>query len=301
LIAGFIQSMDPWQDIEAAIRDACGAAFAIESRAAAGGGCINECHVVRGRGLVFFVKLNTAERLPMFEAEAAGLREIARSNTVRVPRPLCHGASAGTSWIALEYLELRGASRRGMEELGRALAAMHGCGAEQFGWHRDNTIGATPQVNTSDADWVTFWRRRRLGFQLALAGENGHRGRLLALGERLLDRMPVFFSGHEPRPSLLHGDLWSGNAAFMRDGTPVLFDPAVYYGDREADLAMTELFGGFSADFYRAYDEVTPRAPGYATRRQLYNLYHVLNHLNLFGGGYRAQAERMIEALLSES
>ena len=293
--------MDPWRDIEAAIRQARGASFTIESRSGAGGGCINDCRVVRGQGLAFFVKLNTAERLPMFEAEAAGLREIARSSTVRVPQPLCHGASAEASWIVLEYLELGSVGQRGMEQLGRGLAFMHRFHAAHFGWHRDNTIGATPQINTPAADWIGFWRKQRLGFQLALARENGYRGRLLAQGERLLGQLPVFFSGHEPRPSLLHGDLWSGNAAFMRDGTPVMFDPAVYYGDREADIAMTELFGGFSADFYRAYDEAYPREPGYATRKQLYNLYHVLNHLNLFGGGYHAQAERMIEQLLSET
>ena len=293
--------MDPWRDIEAAIRQACGASFTIESRSGAGGGCINDCRVVRGQGLAFFVKLNTAERLPMFEAEAAGLREIARSSTVRVPQPLCHGASAEASWIVLEYLELGSVGQRGMEQLGRGLAFMHRFHAAHFGWHRDNTIGATPQINTPAADWIGFWRKQRLGFQLALARENGYRGRLLAQGERLLGQLPVFFSGHEPRPSLLHGDLWSGNAAFMRDGTPVMFDPAVYYGDREADIAMTELFGGFSADFYRAYDEAYPREPGYATRKQLYNVYHVLNHLNLFGGGYHAQAERMIEQLLSET
>jgi len=291
--------MDPWRDIEAAIREAAGASFAIESRSGAGGGCINECYVVRGRGQAFFVKLNAPKRLSMFEAESAGLDEIARSNTVRVPRPLCHGTGAGASWLVLEHIELGRASGRGMEELGRRLAAMHRVTAAHVGWHRDNTIGATPQINTPCADWIRFWRERRLGFQLRLARENGYGGRLLTQGERLLERLPAFFSGHAPRPSLLHGDLWSGNAAFRRDATPVIFDPAVYYGDREADIAMTELFGGFSADFYRAYDEANARDPGYATRKELYNLYHVLNHLNLFGGGYRAQAERMIEELLA--
>jgi fructosamine-3-kinase len=293
--------MDPWRDIEAAIRKAIDAPFVMESRAAVGGGCINECYVVRGRGRAYFIKLNAPARLPMFEAEAAGLREIERSNTVRVPRPLCHGAGAGASWLVLEYIELGPASGRGMEELGRGLAAMHRVTAARVGWHRDNTIGATPQINTPCADWIAFWREQRLGFQLRLARENGHRGRLLTQGERLLERLPAFFSSDELRPSLLHGDLWSGNAAFMRDGTPVIFDPAVYYGDREADIAMTELFGGFSTDFYRAYDEAHRRSPGYATRKQLYNLYHVLNHLNLFGGGYRAQAERMIGELLAQT
>lgn len=293
--------MDPWRDIEAAIREASGASFVIESRAGIGGGCINESYVVRGRGHAYFVKLNAPDRLSMFEAEAAGLDEIARSNTVRVPRTLCHGAGAGASWLVLEHIELGPASGRGMEELGRRLAAMHRVTAPRVGWHRDNTIGATPQTNTPGTDWIAFWRQHRLGFQLRLASESGHRGRLLTQGERLLEQLPVFFSGYEPRPSLLHGDLWSGNAAFMRDGAPVVFDPAVYYGDREADIAMTELFGGFSAEFYRAYDEADARDPGYATRKQLYNLYHVLNHLNLFGGGYRAQAERMIGELLAET
>lgn len=295
--------MDPWRDIEAAIREASGASFVIESRAGIGGGCINESYVVRGRGHAYFVKLNAPDRLSMFEAEAAGLDEIARSNTVRVPRTLCHGAGAGAgaSWLVLEHIELGPASGRGMEELGRRLAAMHRVTAPRVGWHRDNTIGATPQTNTPGTDWMAFWRQHRLGFQLRLASENGHRGRLLTQGERLLEQLPVFFSGYEPRPSLLHGDLWSGNAAFMRDGAPVVFDPAVYYGDREADIAMTELFGGFSAEFYRAYDEADARDPGYATRKQLYNLYHVLNHLNLFGGGYRAQAERMIGELLAQT
>lgn len=293
--------MNPWRNIEAAIRDASGASFAIESRSSVGGGCINECYVVRGGGRAFFVKVNAPERLPMFEAEAAGLAEIAGSNTVRVPQPVCHGARGGASWLVLEHIDLGRAKGGGMEGLGRTLAAMHRVTAARFGWHRDNTIGATPQINTPGGDWVAFWRERRLGYQLQLAARNGHRGQLLARGERLLERLPAFFSGYAPRPSLLHGDLWSGNAAFARDGTPVILDPAVYYGDREADIAMTGLFGGFSAAFYAAYDEAYRRDPGYETRRQLYNLYHVLNHLNLFGGGYSAQAGHMIEELLAQS
>jgi protein-ribulosamine 3-kinase len=289
----------PWDDIERSIGEALGAPFTIESRAAAGGGCINECHVIRGRGRVFFVKLNTPERAEMFSAEAAGLHEIARTKTIRVPEPVCHGVSPAACWLVLEHVELRSASQRGMRALGLGLARLHRVTAERYGWSRDNTIGATPQVNTPSADWIAFWRVHRLGFQLRLAAENGHRGRLLAEGERLLERLPVFFEGHALAPSLLHGDLWSGNVAFDEAGAPVVFDPAVYYGDREADLAMTELFGGFAPGFFAAYDEAYPLDPGYARRKLLYNLYHVLNHLNLFGGGYRAQAERMIGELLA--
>jgi fructosamine-3-kinase len=291
--------VDPWQDIERSIRQASGAPFVIESRAGIGGGCINESHVIRGQGRAFFVKLNAPARADMFAAEAEGLAEIARSNSVRVPHPVCHGASANASWLVLEHLELRPGDDRSMAELGRNLARMHRVTGERYGWHRDNTIGATPQVNTRHGNWIAFWHERRLGYQLQLAGSRGHSGRLIANGERLLGTLPSFFHGYTPPPSLLHGDLWSGNAGLEAGGDPVIYDPAVYYGDREADLAMTELFGGFSQSFYQAYRAEHPLDPGYETRKHLYNLYHVLNHLNLFGGGYGAKAERMIEQLLA--
>jgi len=291
--------MDPWQDIERSIRLASGAPFSIESRSGIGGGCINECYVVRGRGRAFFVKLNAPVRADMFAAEAEGLAEIARSNTVRVPQPVCHGANAQASWLALEHLELRSGDNRSMAQLGRNLARMHRVTGARYGWHRDNTIGATPQVNSQSDKWVAFWRECRLGYQLKLAGSRGHSGSLVADGERLLGALPSFFHGYTPPPSLLHGDLWSGNAALEAGGDPVIYDPAVYYGDREADLAMTELFGGFPASFYEAYGAQYPLDAGYGTRKHLYNLYHVLNHFNLFGGGYGAQAQSMIEQLLA--
>jgi fructosamine-3-kinase len=175
---------------------------------------------------------------------------------------------------------------------------VHGQRGPHFGWSRDNFIGLTPQPNAACASWAAFWQTRRLAPQLELARTNGHDGRLRSLGAQVVERVPRLLAMHDPAPALLHGDLWSGNAAFLRDGTPVVFDPAVYYGDAEADLAMTELFGGFPESFYAGYQEVRPIAAGYRTRRVLYNLYHVLNHLNLFGAGYRAQAERMMERLL---
>ena len=289
----------PWADIERAIGAAAGASFAMESRAGAGGGCINECHVVRGRGQAYFVKLNAPARREMFAAEAAGLEEIARTRSIRVPRPVCHGANREASWIVLEHLRLEPATGEAWCALGTHLARLHRVTAATHGWERDNTIGATPQVNTPDADWIAFWRGRRLGFQLALARSSGHGGRLADRGALLMEKLPAFFSGYRPAPSLLHGDLWSGNAAMTAGGEPVIYDPAVYYGDRETDLAMTELFGGFPRQFYDAYRAEFPLDPGYESRRPLYNLYHVLNHLNLFGGGYAAQAERMIEELLA--
>lgn len=166
--------------------------------------------------------------------------------------------------------------------------------ANQFGFAQDNFIGTTRQPNARKADWIDFWREQRLGFQLQLAAKDGHGGQLQSLGEKLLDALPAFFAGYTPLPSLLHGDLWSGNHAFLPDGTPAVFDPAVYYGDRECDLAMTELFGGYPADFYAAYRAAWPLDAGYARRRDLYNL----NHANLFGGGYVRQAEQMMRVLL---
>jgi len=291
--------MSPWQDIELAIREAIAAPFAIESRTAVGGGDINESFRVRGNGLTCFVKVNGADRAEMFAAEATGLEEILRTGAVRVPRPICRGANREASWIVLEHLELLPAAEAGMRALGASLARLHRVTAPRYGWTRDNTIGSTPQVNTPSDDWIAFWRERRLGFQLGLAQSKGP-GRLITNGERLMEKLPAFFKGYRPAPSLLHGDLWSGNAAMMPGGEPVIYDPATYYGDREADLAMTELFGGFPPSFYEAYRAEYPLDPGYEIRKSLYNLYHVLNHLNLFGSGYGAQAERMIKQLLAQ-
>lgn len=284
-----------------AIARATGHVFRAGEPRAIGGGCINGAWVISDGGHSFFVKLNAPERAAMFEAEFAGLEELRRARSVRVPAPVCCGATRQASYLVMEYLEFGPAGASGHEVLGRQLAALHRVTRPEYGWVRDNTIGSTPQPNLLRKDWVSFWRGNRLGYQLGLAAGNGYGGRLQQRGERLLGVLPALLAGHAPAASLLHGDLWSGNVAFTRDGAPALFDPAVYYGDREADLAMTELFGGFPERFYRAYREDYPLDAGYAVRKVLYNLYHVLNHLNLFGGAYRAQAEDMIDALLSEA
>jgi fructosamine-3-kinase len=289
--------MGVWEEIARHIAAASGEPFALSGRRAVGGGCINTTQVLEGSGRRYFVKLNDAARRDMFAAEAAGLEEIVASATVRAPRPICSGACQGQAYLVLEYLDLDGrGGGRSEAELGRRLAAMHRCTHAEFGWWRDNTIGSTPQVNTHESDWLTFYREHRLRYQLELAG-----GRLQRQGKALLEVLPAFFSGYRPVASLLHGDLWGGNHGVLRDGTPVIFDPALYYGDREADLAMTELFGGFGGGFCAAYREAWPLDPGYRVRRDLYNLYHVLNHYHLFGGGYGAQAERMIERLVGEA
>jgi fructosamine-3-kinase len=246
----------------------------------------------------FTKRLPAAERWRL-DAEADGLARLAATGAIRVPGMLGCGESGGTAWIELEWLDLCPSNAAADAGLGRALAKLHGVTRAEFGLDRDNALGGSPQPNAPSADWVGFWRSRRLGFQLDLAARNGHAGRLQDRGRRLLDGLGALFDGYRPQASLLHGDLWAGNHGMLADGTPVVFDPAVYYGDREADLAMTRLFGGFGPDFYAAYEAEWPLDPGAAVRRDLYNLYHVLNHLNLFGAGYRAQAEATIDRLLA--
>ncbi len=288
--------MPDWTTIDRHISEATGQAFTTHEAHAEGGGCINSAYTLSDGKQRFFVKLNQAARLDMFAAEAEGLNDILRSHSIHAPAPVCHGIAVDEAYLVLEYLPLSG--RGSAERLGRELAQMHRCQHQRFGWRRDNTIGATPQINTEETDWVHFWQQHRLGPQLRLAADKG--GHLGPQAERLLAHVADFFSDYRPGPSLLHGDLWSGNYAFSEGGRPVIFDPAVYYGDRETDLAMTELFGGFPSAFYAAYQEAWPLDPGYASRKTLYNLYHVLNHFNLFGGSYLAQAQRMIAQLLSE-
>lgn len=286
-----------WQTIDAAIAEALGAAYASRDRAPVGGGSINAAYRLEGDGHAWFVKLNGADQLAMFEAEAEGLRELDAAEGLRVPRPLTWGRAGNRSYLVLEWLTLHG--RGDWAALGEGLAHMHRITAQRHGWHRNNTIGSTPQVNTPDADWVAFFGRQRLAFQLQLAAERGHGGGLMDAGQRLVDGLGALFRDYRPVPSLLHGDLWSGNVAFDETRRPVVYDPAVYYGDRESDIAMSELFGRFPRAAYDAYDAVWPRDPGYATRRDLYQLYHVLNHLNLFGGLYAGQARDLIDRLLA--
>ena len=236
----------------------------------------------------------------MFAAEAEGLNEMLGSDSIRVPRPLCYGSDEAHSWLVLEYIEFGAAGRATSELLGEQLAAMHRHTSDRFGWHRNNTIGSTTQVNTLGRDWVDFLREHRLRYQLELAAANGASSRLLDRGLQLLDALPAFFATYDPAPSLLHGDLWGGNWGADNAGQPVIFDPAVYYGDREADLAMTELFGGFDDRFYQSYRHAWAIDPGYSSRKVLYNLYHVLNHFNLFGGSYAGQALGMVDSLLAQ-
>jgi len=303
-------------ELAAAIGRATGEAFVPRLTRAMRGGDVSEAFTLGDGTCAFFVKTQPASRLDLFEAEAAGLAELAAANAVRVPRVICHGVAAGQAYLVLEHLSLQ--PHGDAAQLGRQLAQQHRTSAARFGGARDNWIGATPQPNAWLDDWVEFWRARRLGFQLKLAAQNGYGGALQRDGEALMARLEDFFTGYRPQPSLLHGDLWGGNHGFLaggaydlscpsghrksesRCGAPVIFDPATYYGDRECDLAMSELFGGFAPTFHAGYREAWPLDAGYAVRRTLYNLYHILNHANMFGGGYAAQAQRMLAQLLAE-
>ena len=289
--------MPDWTAIDAALADAGHAVSANVSPRPVGGGDISAAWCVETTGGAVFLKTGPASSCEMFSAEAEGLEALAAPGVIRVPKVIACGASGDTAFVALEWLDLGRTNSRAEARLGAQLAAMHRCTADAFGWHRDNTIGLTPQHNDRSDDWVGFFREHRLGFQLRLAADNGFTGALQEHGARLMKRLPVFFEGYSPEASLLHGDLWGGNWACC-DGEPVIFDPAVYYGDRETDLAMTRLFGGFGRAFYDAYESAWPLAPGHRERNDLYQLYHVLNHLNLFGSGYLGRAQDLIQRLL---
>jgi fructosamine-3-kinase len=285
--------------MQAALEAATGRRFRAAPQGLAAGGGLAACQRWDSDTGPVFVKVAPLARGDALDAEADALRALTAANAVRVPAVLGAGTTATHAFLALEWIEFGPARAASETRLGEGLARLHRTAIAQFGWHRDNTIGATPQYNDWTSDWIEFFARHRLGFQLDLAERSGYGGRWLEQGRRLCGRLADLFDGYRPRPSLLHGDLWGGNWATDAAGEPVIFDPASYFGDREADLAMTRLFGGFGRAFYEAYQSAWPLDPGAGTRRDLYNLYHVLNHLNLFGGGYRAQAEAMIGRLLA--
>ncbi len=283
-----------WQTLIGHIESASAQPFNLLKVQPLAGGDINKAYRLQAANKSFFVKLNRPDRLAMFEAEALGLQALAQTEAIRVPKVIVCGKTTEHAFLVLEYIALTQLNTRSEHLLGQQLAQLHRQIQPFFGWHIDNTIGSSNQVNGQYQDWITFWQQQRLGRQLTLAANNGYDGRLQRLGEKLCAEIQPLFDGYQPQPALVHGDLWRGNIAADEQGNPVIYDPACYFGDRETDLAMTELFGGFSPTFYQAYQAAYPLDPGYATRKALYNLYHILNHLNLFGTGYLHQAEAMI-------
>jgi fructosamine-3-kinase len=283
-------------DVETAIADTFGSARQIAARSRLGGGCINSATRIRlDDGAELLVKENDRRFEGLFRGEARGLLSLQSDDGPRVPAPYACGIDGSTQFIVMEYIPQGSKGRGFYAEFGSRLAVLHKSKCSPtFGYESDNHIGSTIQRNTVTESWIEFFRLHRLGYQIDLAESRGLAPEDLVRGVRgLMEKLPEYLV--EPdNGSLLHGDLWGGNHMADSDGTPVVFDPAVYHGHREADLAMTELFGRFDSGFYDAYHEVFPLEPGYEERRDLYNLYHVLNHLNIFGGGYVASAARIV-------
>lgn len=260
------------------------------------GGDVNTSYLLTTSGLQYFVKtLNRPNAQLMHVAEADGLKALRHNPLIAVPEVIGQGSKGQTSFILLQALQLGGPSS--WRAVGRGLATTHKQTSDRFGWPKNNFIGTSVQLNHEHPSWSQFWWHQRLLPQLELAYRNSHRAALQPWEQALLEASERLLESHNPQPSLVHGDLWSGNVGFLQDGQPAMFDPACYYGDREVDLAMSQLFGGFDKEFYDAYQAAWPLTEGHQQRCVMYNLYHLLNHLNLFGSGYLPQCLNAITQL----
>ena len=272
----------------------------IASQRPVSGGCINDAKIITTKsGKSYFVKTNSNSNKDMFLKEANGLRELAKANVIRVPNVIY----ADNDFIIIENIIPSSKNKLFWEYFGRDFARLHKFTSKSFGFYEDNYIGSTPQLNIANqiesVNWIDFYFNKRLLFQYKLAENNGYAGEeLRKVFFQLESKISSILKDCDAKPSLLHGDLWSGNFLTDETGNACLIDPAVYYGHREADLAMTKLFGGFDASFYSAYNEEYRLDDGYEYRENIYKLYHVLNHLNLFGSGYYHQAVSLIKYYL---
>ncbi len=295
-----------WDDFSHYLSEQLQKPIHIESAAPVAGGDIHQAFHLQTQDGSYFLKTNGSSSLGLFQTEAHSLQAIAQSNSIRCPQVYGYGIYNQQAWLLMEHLHFV----HGGDDCqrGKALAQMHkqiNHDSMPFGWFEDNFIGHTLQKNQWHFQWLTFYGQERLLPQLELAQINGAKRSLYDLGTELIDALPFWFQNYSPEASLLHGDLWGGNSAFVdvdsEETEAVIFDPASYYGDRETDIAMTELFGGFSQAFYQGYNQVLPLDQGYQSRKPLYNLYHILNHFNLFGGHYQQQALNTISSLLEKA
>lgn len=243
----------------------------------------------------YFLKFSSDS--DVLKAEYDGLCALANSDTIRVPKPIIVETIDTTTVLVSEYIELTG-RRSDYLRLSSSLSALHSHHGTRFGWHRNNYIGQSHQVNSQCDDWSEFFLNYRLIFQLEMAWRNRYSGNIRLLGEKMPDAVSTILKDHHPPPSLLHGDLWSGNYGFDSRGEPVIIDPAVYHGDAETDLAMMQLFGSPPTNFFNKYQELNPLPDGWQLRKLVYNLYHILNHLNIFGSSYRSHAESLMKSIL---
>lgn len=260
------------------------------------GGCISDSQILKtSSGKKYFLKSNFSQPEDMFITEANGLKELRNSDSIHVPQVI----ASADKFILLEFIESSSKIKNFFEDFGIKFTKLHKHQSDKFGFYENNYIGSTPQINSPDnnesSNWTEFYFNKRILFQYKLAEKNGYAdSKLTSLIKELEKKITDILKGSEEPPALLHGDLWSGNYIVDEKGEACLIDPAVYYGHREADLAMTKLFGGFSPEFYNAYNQFFPLKDGYEYRENIYKLYHVLNHLNLFGTGYYSQCVSLI-------
>ncbi len=288
-----------WQEINAGISAAKKYNFEPVRCFPLSSGITGETFRLQTKSESIFLKLIDINRSPILYSEAEGLKAISNTNTLKTPRIFAKGESADFAWLALEFISLRSPNTSCAIEMGESLAAMHQNQNDFHGWHSNNWIGANKQRNSFSNDWPNFFKEFRLLPQLNQALDNNLDTSVFDSGQLLLEEISKLFTNYYPAPSLLHGDLWTGNWASDPEGNPIVFDPACYYGDRETDIAMTELFAGFRQDFYDAYNSANPIDKGYVERKSVYNLYHILNHFNIFGASYEQQASDLIQKSLS--
>jgi protein-ribulosamine 3-kinase len=270
----------------------------VESSFATSGGSINQTSVLKlTNGQQVFFKQNSNPPTDFFLAETRGLKLLSQAkNGPRIPKPIAVQSGSRPTFLLLEYIESSTEDENFAERLALSLAELHRMSQEHYGLDHDNYIGSTPQKNTLEKDGIVFFREHRIDFQRQLARRSG----LLPVAidkklDSLCDSLGKFLNISGEKPALIHGDLWSGNYFPDSEGKPCIFDPAVYYGLREADLAMTELFGRLPQKFYDVYQEVFPMNPGYEKRKDLFNLYHLLNHLNIFGSSYLSSVQQVVK------
>jgi fructosamine-3-kinase len=277
------------EHLQNVLSEAEGVVIQIKDATPVSGGDISSAFMLTTNGGRYFMKLNSQSAYPlMFELESEGLDAIRQTQTVAVPQAILHGAFKDNAFLVLAWIETGAKSSQAQTILGQQLAAMHRCTASHYGFEHDNYMGSLPQSNSHYTRWLDFFIKERLQPMVQTAvGRNLLTSRQAGLFDQLYARLPQLFA--EEQPALLHGDLWGGNYLVDTEGKPYLIDPAVSYGHREFDLAMTTLFGGFSSDFYAAYHEAYPLAAGWQQRAALWNLYPLLLHLNLFGASYLPQ------------